>query len=121
VAQPLEFECVELSKRWLLQAYGQPAYAANGNQVVVNYPGTNTALAKVNNGAVGQGPSVGDVLSFNNSQNVAGHTGVVYASTVDANGYGTISEIEENGAASGHENRPRPLSMAISKSAVLAN
>jgi hypothetical protein len=101
VAQPLEFECVELSKRWLYQAYGQSAYAANGNQMVSNYPGTN--LAKVNNGTSGQRPFVGDVISFNNSQNGAGHTAVVYSSSIDASGNGSVGVIEENGASSGYE------------------
>jgi len=101
VQQPLEFECVELSKRWLYQAYGQRAYAANGNQVVSNYPVQR--LKKVSNNGTTYGPTIGDVISFNNSGNSAGHTAVVYATTVN-NGSGTVSVIEENATSSGHEN-----------------
>src|SRR5581483_11481256 len=54
-----EFECVELSMRWLYQQYGITPYVANGSQVVWNYNGT--ALQKVANGTTGQVPAAGDV------------------------------------------------------------
>lgn len=114
--QPTEFECVELANRWLYQEYGQPAYIANGGQMVSNYPGTR--LLPVVNGTVGQSPQPGDVISFNNSSNQYGHTAVIYASNVDANGNGIVSEIEENSGTQAHEDF-RDVSWSLQASGVL--
>lgn len=96
--QQFEWECAELSKRYLDLEFGQPAYPANGSEIVWNYPGTQ--LAKVGNGTVGEAPQPGDVLSYG-STSTAGHTSIVIASNVDSNGNGTISVLEENGSSSG--------------------
>jgi hypothetical protein len=106
VTQVAEFECVELTKRFLYLTYHTGPYAANGNQMVQNYtsavPGYQPFLAKVQNGTVGQAPQPGDILEL--GQGTAfGHTAIATSSSVDFNGNGTIWVIEENGAASGSE------------------
>jgi hypothetical protein len=93
-----EWECVELSLRYLYLAYGTPAYWGNGADIVRNYPGSR--LVKVNNPTPGRAPQAGDVLSYNQYA-PWGHTSVVSASSVDASGNGTITILEENGAANG--------------------
>ncbi len=93
-----EWECVELSMRFLYLRYGIEPYYANGSQVVWNYPGT--ALIKISNGTIGRVPQPNDVLSYG-STSTWGHTSVVTSSTVDASGNGTINIIEENASTSG--------------------
>src|SRR5579884_3558982 len=95
-----EFECVELSMRWLYQQYGITPYVANGSQVVWNYNGT--ALQKVANGTTGQVPAAGDVLSYG-STSTNGHTSVVTGAQVNASGNGSVSVIEENASSTGTE------------------
>jgi hypothetical protein len=94
----LEWECVELSMRFMYLAYGVPPYGANGNAVVSKYNGTR--LVKVINKTAGKAPQAGDVLSYNPYSTV-GHTSVVTASSVDAYGNGTVSIIEQNASANG--------------------
>lgn len=94
----LEWECVELSMRFLYLKYEIAPYQANGNQVVSNYSGT--LLEKISNGTTGQAPQPGDVLSLGPSS-PWGHSSVTTASNVDASGNGSITIIEENAAASG--------------------
>lgn len=92
-----DFECVELSMRWMYLAYGTPTYPANGNQVFANYNYRNGGqrLYKVDNTP---GPPYvpvgGDVLSYTNGTN--GHTSVVMDSSIDGNGNGYADVIEEN-------------------------
>jgi hypothetical protein len=93
-----EWECVELSMRFMYLAYGVPPYGANGNQVVSAYRGSR--LKSISNKTVGKAPQPGDVLSYGISTTV-GHTSVVTASNVNAYGNGTISIIEQNDSASG--------------------
>ena len=93
-----EWECVELSMRYLYLQYGINPYDANGSEVVWNYTGN--LLIKIPNGTVGRAPQPGDVLSYG-STTTAGHTSVVSASNVDANGNGTITIIEQNAAVTG--------------------
>lgn len=93
-----EWQCPELSKRYLYLAYGTPPYSANGKDVVNNYPGSN--LEKVQNGTSGKGPIAGDVLSYG-PYDTYGHTSVVSASNIDSNGNGTITIIEQNWSSSG--------------------
>ncbi len=93
-----EWECVELSMRFLYLAYGIPPYSGNGKDVVTNYPGT--LLAKISNGTIGKAPQPGDVLSYGPTTTY-GHTSVVSASNVDASGNGTITVIEQNSSATG--------------------
>lgn len=99
-----EWECVELSMRFLNLAYGTLAYnSPGGKDVVNNYPGTSgTTLNKVANGTVGQAPQAGDIISFGaTSGNSFGHTAVVIASAVDGGGNGSITIMEQNNSASG--------------------
>jgi hypothetical protein len=93
-----EWQCPELSKRYLYLAYGTPPYIAHGKDVVWNYPGSN--LEKVSNGTPGKGPHPGDVLSYG-SDTTYGHTSVVQQSNIDSNGNGTIWVIEQNFSLSG--------------------
>jgi len=93
----LEWECVELSMRYLYLAYNIPTYSGNGKDVVANYPGTR--LVKIANGSVNKAPVAGDVLSYGSTG--VGHTSVVSASHVDTAGNGTITIIEQNNSTTG--------------------
>lgn len=94
----IEWQCPELSKRFLYLAYGIPPYQGNGNQVVTNYDGD--LLEKVWNCTPGRAPQPDDVLSQGATTSY-GHTSVVVASDVDAAGDGTIRVIEQNSSATG--------------------
>jgi hypothetical protein len=94
----LEWECAELSKRYLYLSYGIAPYQANGSQVVWNYSGS--ALEKISNPTSGKAPQPGDVLSYG-STTTAGHTSVVMTSSVNGSGNGSITVIEENNSAGG--------------------
>jgi hypothetical protein len=105
----LEWECVELSMRWMYLAWGVNPYPANGWDVVRNYDlGNNGAeynpngpqLVVVENGTLGAVPQPGDVISVARTpQNIYGHTAVVTANAVDAQGNGTITIIQQNGGS----------------------
>jgi hypothetical protein len=94
----IEWQCPELSKRFLYLAYGIPPYSAHGSQVVWNYTGD--LLEKVSNCAAGCAPEPDDVLSYG-STSTYGHTSVVVASDVDSGGNGTIGVIEQNSSSTG--------------------
>jgi hypothetical protein len=95
----LEWECVELSMRFMYLAYGIPPYnAPTGDLVVDNYPGKNSILQKTANnqtGVPGPLPVPGDILSYNDPVSPH-HTSVVIATNVDGSGKGTIDVIEQN-------------------------
>ncbi len=95
-----EWECVELVMRYMYQVYGIAPYSANGYQVVSNYGGT--TLTKVTNNGVSV-PSPGDILAFAISDNHrdVGHTAVVTAVSVDGNGTGTVTYMQQNASADG--------------------
>jgi hypothetical protein len=93
-----EWQCVELSMRFMYLMYGINPYQGNGSQVVWNYTGSR--LVKISNGTAGKAPQPNDILSYG-STSTAGHTAVVTSSSVDSNGNGTITVIEQNSAASG--------------------
>lgn len=93
----IEWQCPELSMRFLYLAYGIAPYPANGNQVVENYSGDQ--LEKVWN-CTGRAPQPDDVLSYGFATSV-GHTSVVVDSDVDGSGDGTIQVIEQNGSPTG--------------------
>ncbi len=93
-----EWQCPELSKRFLYLAYDIAPYSANGNQVVWNYSGD--LLEKVSNCTPGRAAVPDDVLSYG-STSTYGHTSVVIASDVDGNGDGTIDVIEQNSSSTG--------------------
>jgi hypothetical protein len=94
----IEWQCPELSKRFLYLAYGIPPYSANGSQVVWNYAGD--LLEKVPNCEPGRAPQPDDVLSYG-STSTYGHTSVVATSDVDSGGNGTIGVIEQNSSSTG--------------------
>ncbi|MDA8038413.1 MAG: hypothetical protein M0Z69_04500 [Actinomycetota bacterium] len=95
-----EWECVELSMRWMYQAWGVPPYGANGNSVVANYPmgaPGYPALDRIANGTVGHAPQPGDVISVDNPSQF-GHTEVIAFSSVSSSGNGWLKAITENWA-----------------------
>jgi hypothetical protein len=94
----LEWECVELSMRYMYQRFNINPYPANGSKVVWNYSGSK--LAKVSNGAAGAAPQPGDVLSYGATSTV-GHTSVVIGSSVDGSGNGSITVMEQNASRTG--------------------
>lgn len=94
----LEWECVEVSMRYLYLAYGIAPYSANGKDVVWNYSGSR--LVKIQNGTAGKPPKPGDVISYNKSSPY-GHTAVVISSNVDGNGNGSITVMDQNDASNG--------------------
>jgi hypothetical protein len=108
----LEWECVELSMRWMYLAWDVEPYPANGKGVVWNYatfegtynPSGPTLVATANNGS-GALPQPGDVLSYGTTSTF-GHTSVVTGVDVDANGNGNISVMEENASATGWDTVP---------------
>ncbi|GAP18703.1 cadherin domain-containing protein [Levilinea saccharolytica] len=97
----LEWQCVELSMRYLYLAHNVPPYPGNGLAVVNNYAvyNPNGSLVKIANDTTGVAPVPGDVLSYGTTG--VGHTSVVSASSVDASGNGTITIIEQNSSATG--------------------
>jgi hypothetical protein len=94
----IEWQCPELSKRFLYLAHGIPPYSAHGSQVVWNYTGD--LLEKAPNCEAGRAPEPDDVLSYG-STSTYGHTSVVVASDVDGSGNGTIGVIEQNNSSTG--------------------
>ncbi|MGH9294333.1 MAG: CHAP domain-containing protein, partial [Acidimicrobiales bacterium] len=93
-----EWECVELSMRFMFEAWGVPPYAANGDGVVANYPEGSPGyppLKAVANGTVGRPPQPGDVLSIAGN-GPYGHTEVVASSSVDGAGDGAVRAISQN-------------------------
>jgi hypothetical protein len=94
----LEWQCVELSMRFLYLAYGILPYPGNGKDVVWNYTPKSTdevQLVKIANDTVGKFPQAGDALSYGTTSTY-GHTSVVTGSNVDSNGNGTVTIIEQN-------------------------
>jgi hypothetical protein len=89
-----EWECVELSMRWLYLEYGVRPYPANGSQVVANYSRADGGdLQQVANDGSSV-PVPGDVLSMEPTW-AEGHTAVVTAANV-INGNGTVGILEQN-------------------------
>ncbi len=99
----LEWQCVELSMRFMYLAYGVSPYGANGKDVVDNYTtASGGGLVKVGNGTAGVAPAPGDVLSFGPTTSSAlGHTGVIESTNVDGNGNGTIRILSQNDTGDG--------------------
>ncbi len=93
-----EWQCPELSKRYLYLAYGTPPYSAHGKDVVWYYPDTD--LEKVPNGTPNKAPKSGSVLSYG-STDPYGHTSIVSSANIDGSGNGTITVIEQNMSSSG--------------------
>jgi hypothetical protein len=103
----LEWECVELSMRWMYLAWHVDPYPANGSGVVWNYatfePSYNPMgppLQAIANNGSGPMPQPGDVLSYGATSS-AGHTSLVTATNIDASGDGTVTVLEENASPTG--------------------
>lgn len=101
----LEWQCVELSKRFLRLRHNINPYPANGSQVVGNYANdaynpNGPMLERINNGGTSPSPQPGDVLSYG-STSTAGHTSVVKSVNVGSSGNGTITVVEQNASAGG--------------------
>jgi hypothetical protein len=96
----LEFECVELSMRFMHLAYGINPYGANGNQVVANYSGSALKAYSSSGNGINASIAPGDILSWNTSSS-AGHTSVVSGLSLNSAGSGSLTVMEQNGAASG--------------------
>jgi hypothetical protein len=102
----LEWECVELSMRWMYLDWGVNPYSAFGFEVGTQYAVTKAtynpngpALTLVANGTHGVAPQPGDVISIGDGQ--PGHTVVVYSvdTGVRTTGNGYISVIQQNAGA----------------------
>jgi hypothetical protein len=94
----LEWECVELSLRWMYLAYGVRPYSGNGDDLVDNYTSSDGGgLVRIANGTPGEAPQPGDVMEFRS----ADHTGVVASSSVDGAGNGSMTMIEQNASSTG--------------------
>lgn len=97
-----EWECVELTMRFMALAYGVAAYNANGNNVVRNYSTSDGGgLIKINNSTAGKAPKPGDIVSFDNANDPPGHAGVVATSSVDSSGNGSVKLMSQNDTADG--------------------
>jgi hypothetical protein len=99
----LEWQCVELSMRYMYLAYGVSPYGANGKDVVDNYTtASGGGLVRIANGSVGTAPAPGDVISFGaTTTSPLGHTGVVESTNVDGSGNGTIRILSQNDTTDG--------------------
>lgn len=99
----LEWQCVELSMRYLYVAYGVSPYGANGKDVVDNYSTAyGGGLVRVANGVPGSKPAPGDVISFGaTGSSPLGHTSVVESTNIDGSGNGTIRILSQNDTADG--------------------
>ena len=104
----LEWQCVELSMRYLYLAYGVKPYGANGKDVVDNYTASaGGGLVKVANGVSGTAPAPGDVISFGpTATSSLGHTGVVESVNVDGSGNGSIRILSQNDTSDGWRTIP---------------
>ncbi len=93
-----EWQCVELSMRWMYLAWGVPPYPADGDDIVDNYARYNPngpKLTVVRNGTPREPPLPGDVLELTDGDSY-GHTEVVTGSFVNSRGNGTIEAITQN-------------------------
>lgn len=120
----LEWECVELSKRWLNLAYGIPDstnYAADGSGVVLNFPTStdpNSPNSKIQRIVlpwaqqyIGDASIPNEGSSFTRSNNnIAGlpisagdvlsfrnpHTSIITSISIDQNGNGSFQTMDQN-------------------------
>jgi hypothetical protein len=91
-----EWECVELSLRWMWEAYGVQPYSANGNSIASNYNASKDGgnVEYIANGGYPPLPVMGDVLQY--SGGTYGHTSVVVYETHNSSGTGYLDVIEQN-------------------------
>ncbi|QMU72009.1 Ig-like domain-containing protein [Streptacidiphilus sp. P02-A3a] len=91
-----EWQCADLSDRYLVQRYGFLGKGGNGNQVVPNAYNAYSSMFDLYSNGDTTAPVPGDVLSFNVNTNDDGHTGVVYQSDVNSSGNGTVYFVDQN-------------------------
>lgn len=91
-----EWECAELSDRYLVQRYGISGAGGNGNQVADNAYNANKSMFQLYANGSHNYPVAGDVISFAVGGGSFGHTGVVTGSSVDSFGNGTIDMVHQN-------------------------
>jgi hypothetical protein len=101
------YQCVEFSERFIYYKYGLgvPNLPTNGDQLVDRYAAAYPDKFDVMTAASKVPLAQGDVLSFSsvptfNAAN-GGHTSVVQASSIDSNGNGSVTVVEENASAKG--------------------
>ncbi|HLX40289.1 MAG TPA: CHAP domain-containing protein, partial [Ktedonobacteraceae bacterium] len=101
----LEWECVELSMRYMYLAYGILPYALpNGAKDIVKlYPDMSGApLIAYSNPTSDVVPQIGDILAYGPTKNnSAGHTSVVINVNYTSPGNGKLTVLEQNMSASG--------------------
>jgi hypothetical protein len=109
------FQCVELTDRYLYVAKGWTSVNANGARVARAYAAAHS-LSTVSNGTVGKAPNVGDVISFSNQSDFSdtGHAAVVYASSVDGSGNGSVSILNQNVSINSQPATGATLNLAVS-------
>lgn len=93
----LGYQCTELALRWLhYRLGGYPAWV-NGNRFASENAKTYGAKVQLiaNDGKAKAAPKAGDLISFNTSSS-AGHVALVYSSSVDSSGNGTVAIVEQN-------------------------
>jgi hypothetical protein len=89
----LEWECVELSKRYLWQRYGISDQPADGFDTVDAEARAAPSFVVYHPDGV-HVPQAGDVVSFGTVS--PGHTAVVMSASIDGNGNGTYTTLNEN-------------------------
>jgi CHAP domain/Kelch motif len=114
----LEWQCVELVKRFLFTEYGTISQPANGYQVVDTYANAFPNMyKKVTNDSTNTTnqiyPKPGDILSYNQQpipstspvQYDNGHTALVQSVTNKSGGSATVQLIEQNASGTGITNQ----------------
>jgi len=93
-----EWQCAELSDRYLVQRYGLTGPGGNGNQEAAKWYNAYPNTFDLYNSGDATPPVAGDVISFGVGGTGVGHTGVVYNSTVNSSGNGTVYFVDQNWA-----------------------
>lgn len=105
-SEQYEWECVELSMRYMYLVYQISPYTlASGyaKNIVSSYSGSRLDK-KSNNGS--ELPTPGDILAMNGTEsNIYGHTAIVTDVSVNSSGTGTIKILEQNGVANSNGSR----------------
>lgn len=91
-----EWECVELSMRYMYLAYGIAPYLLSGNAATIVSDYSGTRLTAVNNNGQHGLPTPGDIIAeAATSSNMYGHTAIVTAVNVSG-GTGTVTILQQN-------------------------
>ncbi|SEP09386.1 hypothetical protein SAMN05216267_10995, partial [Actinacidiphila rubida] len=94
--QQLEWQCADLSDRYLVQRYGLNGPGGNGNQEAANWYNAYPGKFQLHSNGDHAAPVAGDVISFAVGAAANGHTGVVYSSSVDSSGNGMVYFVDQN-------------------------